>query len=149
MTDPEAGDPVALSASDPVALSASDPVALVDAYLQACEDRDLDVASRALADDVVLEFPAGARYRSLGELAAAASGRYRFVRKHRDHYAVGHAPDGATVVTSRGRLYGENLHGVAFDDVRYVDVFVLRDGRISEQHVYNDLDASGVLDREV
>jgi hypothetical protein len=43
-------------------------------------------------------------------------------------------------------LYGENLAGVAFEGIRYVDVFVIENGLISEQMVWNDLCESGVLD---
>jgi ketosteroid isomerase-like protein len=121
-------------------------IRFVDDYLQACEDRELDRANEALADDVSLEFPGPTRFADLHAMAAASSGRYRWVRKHRDHYAVGRDPEGRTVVTSRGRLYGENVHGVPFEDVRYVDVLVLAEGRIVEQHVWNDLAVSGVLD---
>ncbi len=122
-------------------------IRFVDDYLQACEDRELERATEALADVVSLEFPGPTRFADLHAMAAASSGRYRWVRKHRDHYAVGRDPEGRTVVTSRGRLYGENVHGVPFEDVRYVDVFVLAEGRIVEQHVWNDLAVSGVLDR--
>jgi ketosteroid isomerase-like protein len=121
-------------------------IRFVDDYLQACEDRELERATGALADDVSLEFPGPTRFTDLHTMAAASSGRYRWVRKHRDHYAVGRDLEGRTVVTSRGRLYGENLHGVPFEDVRYVDVFVLAEGRIVEQHVWNDLAVSGALD---
>ena len=63
------------------------------------------------------------------------------MRKHRDRYLVG--TEGDPTVVSLGRLYGERLDGTAFDDIRYADVFVLRNGLIVEQHVYNDLSESG------
>lgn len=121
-------------------------VAAIDGYLQANEDRELARASEMLAEGAELVFPAGARFADLETMVAAAAGRYRWVRKHRDQYAVGSDDRGRVVVTSRGRLYGENQHGVRFDDIRYVDVFVLEAGRIVEQHVWNDLAATGVLD---
>lgn len=123
-------------------------VGLVDAYLECCESRDLDAAAQRLGPEPLLVFPGPVRYHSLEAMTARAAERYRWIRKHRDSYAVGEGPSG-TVVVSRGRLYGENLYGVPFDDVRYVDVFVVRDGRIHEQHVFNDLAVSGVLDRKV
>ena len=49
----------------------------------------------------------------------------------RDRFVVGTEGE-ATVVTSIGRLYGERLDGTSFEDIRYVDVFVLRDGVITE-----------------
>jgi hypothetical protein len=49
-------------------------------------------------------------------------------------------------VTSIGTLYGENLAGTPFEGIRYVDVFVIENGLITEQMVWNDLCESGVLD---
>jgi hypothetical protein len=51
------------------------------------------------------------------------------------------------VVITTGRLSGENLQGVSFDGVRYIDRFVLADDKIVSQQVWNDLDVSGVLTR--
>jgi len=133
--------------ADVVDLLTNDPIAGIDAYLQLNEDRDLDGASAFLAPDATLHWPGGVTYGGLREMVAAAAGRYRWVRKHRDDYAVGTDSGGRTVVTSRGRLYGENLHGVQFDDVRYVDVFVLDAGRIVEQHVWNDFPLTDALER--
>jgi hypothetical protein len=124
-------------------MATADPVGLVDRYLQLCEDRRLDEATRLLVPDPVIVFPGGRRYRSLAEMAAAATGRYRWVRKHRDRYLTGADAD-RVWVTSLGTLYGEGLDGTAFDSIRYADVFVLRDGLIAEQHVFNDLAESSV-----
>lgn len=119
-----------------------DPIAVVDAYLQLCEDRELDAAAVHLSPAAVLQFPGGAEYGTLAEMIAAPKA-YKWVRKHRDRYAVGR--DGErTVVTSIGRLYGERLDGERFDDIRYIDVFVLRDGLIEEQLVWNDLCLAGI-----
>ncbi|MEU5723683.1 MULTISPECIES: nuclear transport factor 2 family protein [unclassified Micromonospora] len=115
-----------------------DGVRLVDHYLQLCEDRNLDEAGRFLAPGARLVFPAGREYSSLKQMAAASTGTYRWVRKHRDRYLVGDA-EGRISVTSLGRLYGQWHDGSPFDGIRYADVFVLDDGLIVEQHVYNDL----------
>lgn len=126
---------------DPDSFAAS--TATIDQYLALCEERNLKAASAHLAPDALLVWPGGTRHESLQDMVESASGRYRWVRKHRGEYAVGADAEGRTVVTSRGSLYGVNLHGVEFDGIRYVDVFVLEAGRIIEQHVWNDL---GVVD---
>ncbi|MFE9959301.1 nuclear transport factor 2 family protein [Micromonospora sp. NPDC005299] len=115
-----------------------DPTRLVDRYLQLCEDRKLDEAGRLLAPGARLVFPGEREYSSLAQMAAASTGTYRWVRKHRDRYLVGEA-EGRISVTSLGRLFGQWLDGSPFDDIRYADVFVLDGGLIVEQHVYNDL----------
>ena len=51
------------------------------------------------------------------------------------------------VVVIAGTLAGMNLQGVSFSGVRFVDRLVVRDSVVVEQHVYNDLASSGVLDR--
>ncbi|MEU0482299.1 nuclear transport factor 2 family protein [Streptosporangium sp. NPDC006013] len=115
---------------------------LVDHYLQLCEDRDLDEAARLLAPGVRLVFPGDLVFTSLSEMVAGAGGRYLWVRKNRERYFEGDGDD-AVVVTSLGTLYGEDLAGAPFSGIRYVDVFVIRDGLIAEQHVYNDLSEAG------
>ncbi|MEU6537040.1 nuclear transport factor 2 family protein [Streptomyces sp. NPDC047000] len=119
------------------------PAATVDRYLQLCEDRDLDEAGKLLAPGIRIVFPGDLSYHSLPEMTAGQRGRYRWVRKHRDRYIEGRTPDGLVSVTSLGTLYGEDLAGHPFEAVRYADVFVLRDGLIAEQHVYNDLSDTG------
>lgn len=121
----------------------TDPAGLVDTYLQCCEDRDLAAASLYLAPDARLQFPGGVTYSALSEMVASPK-PYSWVRKHRDRYVVSVEGDTTTVV-SIGRLYGECLQGIAFDDIRYVDVFTLREDRIVEQLVWNDLPESGLV----
>ncbi|RAY16192.1 hypothetical protein DPM19_04630 [Actinomadura craniellae] len=120
------------------------PAALVDHYLQLCEDRRLAEAALLLAPDARLCFPGGRIHTSLPQMAAAAAGHYRWVRKRRDRYFEAPGDGSDRVVTSLGTLYGEDLAGEAFSGVRYADVFVLRDGLIAEQHVFNDLPEAGI-----
>ena len=51
------------------------------------------------------------------------------------------------VVYVMGTLQGINRYGVSFSDVRYIDRFVLKDGLIIQQDVWNDLAESGVLEQ--
>ncbi|MBT3078059.1 nuclear transport factor 2 family protein [Streptomyces bacillaris] len=120
------------------------PAGTVDRYLQLCEDRELDRAQRLLAPSPRIVFPTGAVYGSLPEMVADQRGRYRWVRKHRTRFHTGTGPDGLVTVTSLGTLYGVDLRDRPFEGVRYVDVFVLRDGLIAEQHVFNDLSDCGI-----
>ncbi|MDQ7843429.1 MAG: nuclear transport factor 2 family protein [Armatimonadota bacterium] len=123
-----------------------DPLEVVRRYLKACEERHLEEAQRYLAPGAVLVFPGG-RYTSVAEMAAGAARRYRWAKKADDAWDVAVRPDGTAVVVTTGTLYGENLHGVPFEGVRYIDRFVVRGERILRQEVWNDLDASGVLHR--
>jgi hypothetical protein len=124
-----------------------DAAGIVDKFLQLGEDRKIDEMQSMMAPNSKIEFPGGKRFNTQAEMVENAKGRYTWVRKHRDRYFVG--VNGAqTTVTSIGTLYGENLAGVAFDGIRYVDVFVIENGLITEQMVWNDFCESGVLDVE-
>lgn len=114
-----------------------DAAAFIDEYLQWCEDSEIDRAQRRLSDPCRLQFPGGITYTSLRDMASAPK-RYRWVRKHRDRYLVTDDRTDVTV-TSIGRLYGEWRDGSTFAEIRYIDVFTLRDGLITEQLVWNDL----------
>lgn len=125
-----------------------DPVGLADRYLALLEERRLEEAKGMLAPAAEIVFPGpqgGARYAGLDELVQGAKGRYRWVKKRRDHFDVGRNERGDVVVNSYGTLYGENLAGMSFEGVRYIDRFTIRDGRILQQLVWNDLAESGVL----
>lgn len=124
----------------------SHPLGLVQRYLAASEARRLDEARSCLAPGAVLVFPGG-QYATPSEMAVAAARRYRWVKKVYDAWDVAVRQDGTTIVISTGTLYGENLHGVPFEGIRYIDRFVVREGKIIRQDVWNDLDASGVLER--
>jgi hypothetical protein len=122
---------------------------MIDTFLQLCEDRQLDEASTYLAADVDIIFPGDRRYAGLHDMAAASKGRYAWVRKNRIRYFVAEHTnangDREQVVTSIGTLFGENNDGTAFADVRYVDIFTIRNDLIVRQEVWNDLAENGII----
>lgn len=117
---------------------------MIDKFLQLTEDRKIEEVQSMLAPDCVIEFPGGKKFNNIAEMVAAAKSRYNWVRKHRDRYFVG-VNGNQTTVTSIGTLYGENLSGIAFEDIRYVDVFIIENGLIIEQRVWNDFAETRVL----
>ena len=71
------------------------------------------------------------------ETSAFNAGRYAWVKKKMDRFDV--APgENDTVVYSVGTLYGEWPDGTKFEGNRYVDRFVVRDGKIVKMDVWND-----------
>ncbi len=50
-----------------------------------------------------------------------------------------------TIVYVFGTLQGESLSGRPFSGIRFIDRFVLRNGKIVDQRVWNDMAESGVL----
>jgi len=116
---------------------------LFRSYLRTAEAGDLDAAGAYLAPDAVLLFPGGVRYRDLSDQYSSPMRRYRGVTKTLDRFDVDEAE---AVVAVHGTLQGENLHGVHFKAVRFIDRFEFVDGLIARQYVWNDLAATGVLD---
>jgi phenylpyruvate tautomerase PptA (4-oxalocrotonate tautomerase family) len=115
-----------------------DAAGIVRGFLAAMEARDLDRAAGYLAPGFTMTFPGGARFTALADLVAWAKSRYRFVRKTVDGFDE--APcDDATVVCCRGTLSGEWADGTPFSGIRFIDRFTVRDGRLADQMVWNDV----------
>lgn len=123
-----------------------DLISRTERYLRVTAARQLDDSQEFVADDVEFVFPTGV-YHSLPEVFAAGEQRYRWIRKRHETWDVVDKDDGTRVVVSAGTLLGENKHGVEFEGIRYVDRITYRGDRIIRQEVWNDLAASGVLDR--
>jgi len=119
---------------------------LVKRFLRTMEERDLATAEAMMAPGAEIIFPGGKNFSSQREMVEASRGRYQWVKKSFDRMDVYQAED-SQVVYVLGTLYGVNRLGVPFSDVRYIDRFVIKNGRIARQEVWNDLAESGVLER--
>jgi len=113
-------------------------------FLHTMEVRDLEASQSAIAEEFRMVFPGSARYSRLEDLVGGAKKRYMWVAK-RIEGVDSTASGGNAVVWVRGTLYGENLGGAAFQDIRFTDRFELKDGLLVSQDVWNDLAESGVL----
>ena len=121
--------------------------ALVERFLRLMEKRDLAAAEALMAPGATIVFPGGKRFANQRDMVEAARGRYQWVEKH---FACIDTmqQDGDTIVYVLGTLHGLNNHGVPFDGIRFIDRFVLRNGLIVSQEVWNDLAESGALERQ-
>jgi 4-oxalocrotonate tautomerase family enzyme len=118
--------------------AAPDPGQIVREFLAAMEARDLDGAAGFLGAGFFMVFPGGRRMSDLAALVAWAKDRYRFVKKSFDSVEAFQG-DGCAVVYTRGTLSGEWPDGTAFEGIRFIDRFELREGLITRQDVWNDL----------
>lgn len=117
---------------------------MVLGFLAAMEQRDLEKAQSYLAEDFAMSFPGDTRFTKLEELVAWSKNRYRFVSKTID--SIDALPDeGGTVVYCSGTLAGEWPDGSAFASIRFIDRFVVRDGKLAGQEVWNDLAEASAL----
>lgn len=120
------------------------PSVLVRAYLTAMEARDMDAARAMLADNFAMAFPGGVVFQSLEELTRWAATRYSAVQKSYEGFDELLTEEGA-VVYCHGTLSGESLAGERFSGIRFVDRFLVADGKLVAQSVWNDLAESAVL----
>lgn len=119
---------------------------LVTKFLRTMEARDLGAAESMMAPGAIIIFPGGRTFADQREMVEASRGRYRWVKKTFDQLDV-FRKEGEFIVYVKGTLFGVNQFDVAFEDVRYIDRFAIRDGLIICQEVWNDLAESGVLGR--
>jgi hypothetical protein len=90
-----------------------------------------------MAPDVRITFTGGRVFGHPRDATAFNAARYRWVKKRIDRNDV--VPgDRETIVYNLGTLYGEWPDGTPFEGNRYVDRFVVRDGLIVSQDVWND-----------
>jgi phenylpyruvate tautomerase PptA (4-oxalocrotonate tautomerase family) len=115
-----------------------DASAIVKDFLARMQARELDAAQAFLAPGFSMHFPGSGPMHRLEELLQWSRQRYRSVGKVFSTFDEVWSGEGA-VVYCTGTLYGVWLDGSAFDGVRFVDRFEIRDGLIQRQDVWNDL----------
>lgn len=119
--------------------SASKAETIVRAFLNAMEARDLEKAHSYLAPGFKMVFPGNVQFSTLAELVEWSKERYRSVAKSYERFDAC-VSDGAEIVYCYGTLNGVWLTGEAFSDIRFIDRFVLVNGEIANQKVWNDME---------
>ena len=123
---------------------ASAAVEVVTDFLRLLEKRDLVAAARYVAPDVDIVFPGDRHFGDLEALVESAGKRYRNVAKNIE--LVDSISNGAeSVVYVIGRLSGVDASGAGFEDIRFIDRLVVKDGLITDHQVWNDLAENGVV----
>lgn len=117
----------------------NDPARIVRDYLAAMERRDLAAAKALLAPGFSMTFPGGTRFETLEALVEWAKPRYKRALKTYDRFDAAPQDDGSAVVYCFGTLYGELNDGTPYSGVRFIDRFTVRDGRLADQMVWNDM----------
>lgn len=120
--------------------------ALVQELLDATMVPDPDTAATFMAPGATITFTGGVQFSRPHDIAAYNGSRYKWVKKKYGSYDVAAGTEG-TVVYSLGTLYGEWPDGTPFEDTRYIDRFVIRDGKITRWDVWND-SAERILSRQ-
>lgn len=121
--------------SDPV----SEAKAIVEAYLERSMVPDPAGAAAYVAEDFKVVFTGGRRFGGPADTTAFNAKRYKFVKKRflRTDACLDEST-GDVHVYNTGYLYGEWPDGTRFETNRYIDVFVIRGGKIVSTDVWND-----------
>jgi hypothetical protein len=117
----------------------TDPTTTIRAYLDAMERRDLAAAKSMLAPGFHMVFPGARRFETLEALVEWAKPRYRRAQKTYERFDVAPQPDGSSVVYCFGTLFGELNDGTRYSGIRFIDRFTVRDGKLADQMVWNDM----------
>ena len=112
---------------------------IIENYLLAMENRALDEAAAFLSEEFHMVFPGDTKFRRLEELIDWSRTRYQKIAKTYDHFDICETPD-ATIVYCYGTLHGTWLSGDVFEGIRFIDRFTVREGKIIDQRVWNDLE---------
>lgn len=128
-----------------------DPIAtakqIVETYLDLSMVPDPKGAARHVAPGFRMVFTGGRRFTSPADSTAFNARRYKWVKKRFLRTDAALDPETEEVrVYNTGYLYGEWLDGTPFETNRYIDIFCVKDGLITETQVWND-SAEILLDR--
>ncbi len=114
--------------------------AIAYAYLRATEDNDLATAQTLLSDTILMTFPGRLEFTTLDQFVTWAVGCFNSVNKTFERFdEVSNGEE--AVVYCKGTLRGEYSDGTSFSGVRFIDRFTVVGGKITDQHVWNDLGA--------
>ena len=106
------------------------------------DDDERETVDELFAADAVITLP-DARFE--GDDAATAMLEWLEPRYEWADKEFGEWIETGSHVVSQGTLYGLDNDGNQFEDVRYVDVYRIEDGRIARVDIYNDLAAEEVV----
>lgn len=116
-----------------------DPKALVEEFLRVIMIPDPDAARAFMAPTARIVFTGGRVMHDISACSRFNASRYRWVKKRFERTDVAQgANEEESVVYNCGTLYGEWPDGTPFAGNRYVDRYIVRQGKIVEMQVWND-----------
>lgn len=110
---------------------------IVRLFLEASMKPDPETAALYVDDKVVITFTGGKVFDHPSGPTSVNNHRYQWVKKRLGRFDECHTNEGI-VVYSLGTLYGEWPDGESFEGNRYIDRFLIRNGKIVTMDVWND-----------
>lgn len=110
-------------------------------FLSLMEQRQRNSAAAMLAPGFKMTFPGAAQFSTLEALVAWGAQRYISVGKRYERFDELADPlnPAQHIVYCFGTLHGQWLDSTPFDGIRFIDRFVVADGLLIDQRVWNDL----------
>lgn len=128
-----------MATAEEIAATITEAKAIVETYLHLSMIPDPDGAARHVAPGFRMIFTGGRQFSGPAESAAFNARRYTHVKKRFLRTDAAFDPEtGEVRVFNTGYLYGEWPDGTRFETNRYIDIFTVRDGLITETQVWND-----------
>ena len=112
-------------------------IVLVREFIDAIDRLDSGAARKLSAPDARYVSPGGTETGSLDEIVMRLGQRYRQIGKKIERFDRVEIKDGDVVFVS-GTLHGAWEDGAPFENVRFVDRYEIRGGKIAAQEVWND-----------
>lgn len=112
---------------------------LIRRYLDAMQAGDIAMVEELSTPDATLEYPGARRFASPAALFAWSTGRHSWVRHDFQHVDPAAGGDDDDIVYVSGTLAGAWMSGKAFDGIRFIYRFVVRDGRVHETRLWSDV----------
>ncbi|MFK7868761.1 MAG: nuclear transport factor 2 family protein [Roseobacter sp.] len=126
--------------------------AIVENYLERSMVPDPEGAAKYVAEGLTITFTGGRQFSAPADCTAFNAKRYAWVKKKFLRTDAALDPDSGDVhVYNTGYLFGEWKDGSTFETNRYIDIFVVRAGKIVSTQVWNDsaeilLDKAGLAE---
>lgn len=123
-------------------VSSPTPKKIAKEFLTRLEDNRRETVDELVAKEAVITVP-GARFEG-------AEATQQFLDHYNPRYHWAKKRFGRWIETEKeavsiGTLYGEDNDGESFSDVRYIDVYEVKDGLIQQLDIWNDLLIDGVV----
>ncbi|MEN9776056.1 MAG: hypothetical protein RL322_3126 [Pseudomonadota bacterium] len=108
-------------------------------FLRTTEARDIEQARSMVGPGFSATFPRGRYFPSLDTWLESSKSTYVWIAKRFERIDVSITGTDSAIVHCSGTLHGERLDAKPLDGFRFIDRFVIREGRIVDQLVWNDL----------
>ncbi|MAR79475.1 MAG: hypothetical protein CMM18_04525 [Rhodospirillaceae bacterium] len=106
-------------------------------YLKLMENRKLDEAKKMLSNDFTMIFPGSMSFRNLDELVDYGKKRQISVFKTFESFEEINNSS-SKIIYVRGKLFGITVKGKEFNNIRYIDKFIVSGEKFLRQQVWND-----------